>query len=108
MNNMIIICVHVPHDKLQVVAEAMFAAGAGKIGNYAKCCYFSEGTGQFLPLENSRPYVGIKTEINQVEEWRLEVATDEKDYENIIMAMLAAHPYEEPSWHAFRSLGSKL
>jgi hypothetical protein len=105
---MIIICVYVPYDKLQTVAEAMFLAGAGKIGNYTKCCYFSEGIGQFLPLDNSQPHIGTKLKVNQAAEYRLEIIVSEKDYEIVIQAMLASHPYEEPVWHAFRSLGPKI
>lgn len=105
---MITICVYLPFEALGSVSEAMFNAGAGKISGYDQCCYFSKGTGQFRPLEHSNPHVGKKLELNQVEEYRLEMITTEESYSKVIAAMKATHPYEAPAWHAFRSLGESL
>jgi hypothetical protein len=105
---MITICVYLPVGSLRAVTEAMFNAGAGQVGDYDQCCYFSKGTGQFRPLVQSNPSVGKKLQINQVEELRLEMVTTEEHYANVISAMKQTHPYEEPAWHAFRSLGETL
>ena len=40
------------------VREAMFAAGAGHIGDYSHCSWSVTGIGQFLPHEGASPAIG--------------------------------------------------
>lgn len=100
-------CVYVPKNALDHVAEAMFTAGAGKVGAYEKCAFYVSGIGQFLPLANSTPHIGEKLQLEHVQEYRLEVMVHDKDFDDVVQAMYNSHPYEEPVWHAFRSLDSK-
>src|SRR5262249_13160149 len=45
--------VFVPADSAEGVREAMFAAGAGNIGDYSRCSWSVSGTGQFLAHEGA-------------------------------------------------------
>ena len=96
---MIQIIVFVPQEHKEAVKEAMFAAGAGKMGSYDKCCFEYQGLGQFRPLEGSKPFIGTLNEIEQVPEVKIEMVCDERDFEAVIKAMLKAHPYQVPAYY---------
>ncbi|WP_422479819.1 NGG1p interacting factor NIF3 [Pleomorphochaeta sp. DL1XJH-081] len=89
---------HVPVSHVEQVKEAVFAAGAGTMGNYEKCCWQVIGTGQFLPMEGSSPYIGSVGEIERVDEYRVEMTVDESVISAVVSALLSAHPYEVPSY----------
>jgi hypothetical protein len=38
----------VPEEWLDATREAVFAAGAGRIGEYERCSWYAGGTGTFL------------------------------------------------------------
>ena len=72
------ICVFIPEDAAEQVKQAMFEAGAGKIGDYDCCCWQTPGQGQFRPLEGSSPFIGEQNRIETVAEFRIEmVCADE-------------------------------
>lgn len=48
------ICFYVPTSHADQVKSAMFAQGAGKIGNYSCCAWQILGQGQFMPLQVTR------------------------------------------------------
>ena len=50
--------VFVPREALKSVRDALFAAGAGRIGDYEHCSWYGEGTGTFLGGESTSPNVG--------------------------------------------------
>ena len=50
--------VFVPRNSLNDVREALFAAGAGRIGDYEHCSWYTDGTGTFLPGPGANPSVG--------------------------------------------------
>ena len=50
--------VYVPAENADAVREAMFAAGAGHIGDYSHCSWSVAGTGQFLPHDGASPAIG--------------------------------------------------
>lgn len=87
--------VYVPDEHLQKLEEALFAAGAGKIGNYSECSFVSEGIGSFKPEEKSNPYSGKKGERHLGVEKRLEVVFPIWLKSRVLSAMKATHPYEE-------------
>ena len=64
--------VFVPPDALEPVRDAIFAAGAGRIGDYERCCWYTEGTGTFLPREGADPTIGEVGKEQRVRELRLE------------------------------------
>jgi hypothetical protein len=91
--------VYVPETDLEKVKSALFAAGAGKIGNYDQCCWQTKGTGQFRPLPGSDPAIGTQGKVEQVDEWKVEIALEEKLLPKVLEALQAAHPYETPAFH---------
>lgn len=97
---MVQIIVFVPNDYKELLKDAMFKAGGGKIGNYDSCCFEQEGIGQFRPLENSNTFIGQVGEIEKVVETRIEMSCLKEKLADVIKAMKEAHPYETPAYYA--------
>ena len=93
------LCFYVPESHLEQVKSAVFAAGAGRIGDYDSCCWQVAGQGQFRPLAGSRPFLGETGEMQQVEEYRVELVCERQSIKSAVQALIDAHPYEEPAWH---------
>ena len=92
----------VPESHLESVKQAVFAAGAGKIGNYDSCCWQTPGTGQFRALDGSTPFLGELGRVEQVEEFKVELVCEAALIEQVIIALKSAHPYEEPAYDVIR------
>lgn len=88
---------YVPETHLQEVLDAMAAAGAGAIGDYDRCAFFSSGTGTFRPLEGANPYTGKVGEVETTSEVRLEMVCPPELLPSVLNAHNQAHPYEEPA-----------
>ena len=96
--------VFVPPEALEAGRDAVFAAGAGRIGDYERCSWYAEGTGTFRPLAGANPTVGEVGEDEQVVELRLETVFPEEAHERVVDALRAAHPYEEPAFDVYALL----
>ena len=96
------ICVFVPESAVEQVKQAMFAAGAGKIGDYDCCCWQTIGQGQFRPLEGSSPYIGEQHRIETVAEYRIEMVCAEASIKDVVTALKSSHPYEEPAYDVWK------
>ncbi len=94
--------VFVPLKDANKVADAVFAAGAGAIGNYSHCGFTTQGLGSFLPLERARPAIGRRGTLEKVPELRFETIVPAEKLTRVITAMLKAHPYEMPAYDIFR------
>jgi len=92
----------VPATHLEATKEALFDAGAGRIGDYDRCCWQVLGQGQFRPLPGSRPFLGSEGEIETVAEYRVELVVEERLARAAVEALRAAHPYEEPAFDLLR------
>ena len=92
----------VPETHLESVKAALFAAGAGRVGDYDSCCWQTKGQGQFRGLEGSAPYIGQKGEVEQIEEYKVELVCEEAMIHAVIEALKSAHPYEEPAYDVVR------
>lgn len=92
------IVVYVPQTHLEPVKQALFSAGAGRVGDYDCCAWQTLGQGQFRPLQNSNPYLGEKGVIETVAEYRVELICANECLGPAIESMLRAHPYEEPAY----------
>jgi dinuclear metal center YbgI/SA1388 family protein len=92
------IVVFVPDADLAKVSDAMFAAGAGLIGQYRECSFRVSGKGTFFGSEGTNPTLGKKGRREEVSELRLEVVCPEANLEAAIAAMRKAHSYEEPAF----------
>lgn len=91
--------VYVPKEKAAAFTNALFAAGAGHIGNYSECAFTSEGIGSFRPGNDTNPTIGQKggTRENVIEE-KVSVILPIHLQSQILSAMKAAHPYEEVAY----------
>ncbi|MDT5091217.1 MAG: hypothetical protein QOH60_580 [Mycobacterium sp.] len=93
--------VFVPLENADAVRAAMFAAGAGQIGDYSQCSWSVTGTGQFLPGQGASPAIGNIGSVEKVTEDRVEVIAPAPMRPSVLTAMRAAHPYEEPAFDVF-------
>lgn len=91
----------VPAEQLEAVADALFAAGAGRIGDYEKCSYRLSGEGTFYGTDSTNPVVGRKGRLERVAETRLEVIVPQRRLPEVTQALRAAHPYEEPAFDLY-------
>ena len=96
--------VFVPNNALEQVKSALFAAGAGTIGNYEHCCWQVQGTGQFKPLADSNPHIGAHDRLEKVDEWRVEMVVATAHIAKVIEALKQAHPYETPAYDVIEVL----
>ncbi|HEY8776101.1 MAG TPA: hypothetical protein VIM33_06405 [Gaiellaceae bacterium] len=93
--------VFVPREALNAVREALFAAGAGRIGDYERCSWYGEGTGTFLGGEGTSPNVGQPGREERVAELRLETVFPVEKQDEVLAALRRAHPYEEPAFDVY-------
>ncbi len=91
-----------PIDHMSNIQTAMFNAGAGHIGNYDSCSYYTDGNGTFRALEGTNPFVGNKNELHTENEYRLETIVPDSNLSRVISAMIEAHPYEEPAYDIYK------
>ncbi len=90
--------IFVPPENADAVRAAIFAAGAGRIGDYSQCGWSVTGTGQFLPGDGATPAIGSVGVPAKVVEDRIEVVAPAGARREVLSAMRAAHPYEEPAF----------
>lgn len=88
-----------PLDATESVLAAVFAAGAGAVGDYTECAWVVEGTGQFRPGPGADPAIGRVGDLERLPEHRVEVTFPRPLRATVIGALRAAHPYEEPAFH---------
>jgi len=93
--------VFVPPSSLDTVRDALFAAGAGRIGDYERCSWYAEGTGTFLGGEGTSPAIGEAGREERVAELRLETVYPDELHDRVLAALRAAHPYEEPAFDVY-------
>ncbi len=98
------ISIYVPESHLEPVKEALFAAGAGRAGDYDRCCWQTQGQGQFRPLEGSEPFIGEQGRDEVVAEYKIELVCDGDHIINAVQAMIEAHPYESPAYDVYQPL----
>ena len=95
------LAVFVPETHVEQVAQAVFEAGAGQLGNYCDCAFQAAGTGTFRPLSGAHPFIGQVDKVERVPEVRLETIMPADGTERVIAALKAAHPYEEPAYDVY-------
>lgn len=95
------IVVFIPVGHENQVLLAMTAAGAGWVGNYSHCTFQIPGTGTFMPMEGTSPYIGETGKLERVQEIRLETIVPSTVRNRVIQAMLKAHPYEEVAYDVY-------
>ncbi len=105
-NNLKQLTVFVPKDYSEKVKEAMFSAGAGRIGFYDECSFTVNGKGTFRPVEGSNPFSGQQNIRENADEDMISVIFEGFKQGQIVSAMKTAHPYEEVA-HQIYSLDNK-
>ncbi|MEH7302078.1 Nif3-like dinuclear metal center hexameric protein [Neobacillus drentensis] len=93
--------VFVPASHAEEIRNVLGKAGAGFIGNYSHCTFSTNGTGRFLPGENTNPFVGQPGQLEEVDEIRIETIVPEPLLKKAITAMVKAHPYEEVAYDVY-------
>jgi hypothetical protein len=94
----------VPREALDGVREALFAAGAGRIGEYERCSWYTEGTGTFLAGAGTSPTIGERGREERVAELRLETVYPADREDEVVAALREAHPYDEPAFDLYALL----
>ena len=97
-NQLLKLVTYIPEDQLEPVRSALFAAGAGVIGNYDQCSFGASGYGTFRGNEDSNPFVGRQGELHTEKEVRFETIIPRHKVSGIVSALLKAHPYEEVAY----------
>ena len=92
LNKIIVFC---PEENVQEVSQAMFEAGAGKIGDYEECSFEQTGQGYFKPVNDAKPTIGEIDKRESVKEKRIETLCSSHKTASVLSAMKEAHPYEE-------------
>ena len=95
----------VPREALDVTRDAVFGAGAGRIGDYERCSWYAAGTGTFLGGEGTDPAVGQAGVEERVAELRVETVVAEERVRAVVDALVAAHPYEEVAYDLYPLAG---
>lgn len=100
MNQLVHLAFYVPVSHAEAVKTAIFAAGAGKVGNYDCCSWQTLGLGQFRPLTGANPFLGEVDCIERVDEVKVETVCRADLLPAVVEALLVAHPYEEVAYMA--------
>lgn len=91
----------VPREALETTRDAVFAAGAGRIGDYERCSWYTAGTGTFLAGEGTNPSIGQVGKEQRVSELRVETVVPVDRARDVVAALRAAHPYEEVAFELY-------
>lgn len=92
----------VPQSHVEQVKNALFAAGAGRIGAYDRCSWQVLGHGQFRALDGSQPFIGQAGEVEQVQEWKVELVVSDELIRQAVAALKDSHPYEVPAYDVWK------
>nr|WP_297401827.1 YqfO family protein [uncultured Marinobacter sp.] len=95
-------CYFVPETHLEKTKQALFDAGAGRIGDYDCCAWQCRGQGQFRPLPGSDPYLGQSGSLEVVDEFKVELVCEDQWIVAVLKALRQSHPYEEPAYEILR------
>lgn len=88
----------VPVDHAEKLRSALFAAGAGNIGEYSETSFNVEGTGSFKGSANTHPFVGEPGKRHEEKETKIEMILPAYLKPQVIKALMDAHPYEEVAY----------
>ena len=91
----------VPREALDSTREAVFAAGAGRIGAYERCSWYGAGTGTFRGGPGTHPASGEPGREQRVSELRVETVVPDDRVDAVVAALRLAHPYEEPAYDLY-------
>ena len=90
-----------PEEALDATRDAVFDAGAGRIGDYERCSWYTAGTGTFLGGEATEPGGRRERGGGARAELRVETVVPEERLDDVVARSRAAHPYEEPAYDVY-------
>jgi hypothetical protein len=96
------IVIYVPESHSEILRNAIGEVGAGVIGNYTNCTFTIKGTGRFKPEAGSNPNIGEVGKLEEVNEERIETVCSEEKLMDVLKAIKAVHPYEEPATDVYQ------
>ena len=102
-----VLVAHIPATHTDEVLAALFAAGAGAVGDYRECAFVQRGEGRFRPVGSANPTIGEVGRPERVVEDRVEVALPRSRRAVVVAALRAAPPYEEPSFHVLANVADE-
>ena len=88
-------------ENAEQLRNALFEAGAGKIGNYEDCSFNSQGIGTYMGNENSNPEIGEQFEFVEAKELKIEVVFEKHLQPKILKALFSNHVYEEIAYEIY-------
>jgi dinuclear metal center YbgI/SA1388 family protein len=88
-------------ENVETLRNALFEAGAGKIGNYEDCSFNSKGIGTYMGNEDSNPEIGERFEFVENEEIKIEVTFEKQLQSKVLKALFAKHVYEEVAYEIY-------
>jgi hypothetical protein len=88
--------IFIPAENVDELLETLAAGHAGEIGNYDHCTSITQVQGTWRPLEGALPAVGEVGKLFMGSECKVEVNCREQYLNEVIEAVRAMHPYEEP------------
>ncbi len=97
-SNQFKLIVFLPENFAAKVLDTIFNSGGGIIGEYSNCSFSTNGTGTFKGSSKTNPNFGKKEVVEKINEVKIEVIVDSWKLNNVISAMLKAHPYQEPAY----------
>ena len=105
-NSLLKLVTFVPTDYLDTVRTALLDAGCGHIGNYDSCSFSASGEGSYRALEGANPFLGSVNKLHYEMEARLETILPSYKKSQVLKALLASHPYEEPAFEFYSLLNN--
>ena len=97
---------YAPVSEAGKIRNALFAAGAGRIGKYEECSFNIQGTGTFKPIQGAQPYVGEIGKRHYEQEERISVIFPKHLQSKILKNLFETHPYEEVAYEIFELLNN--
>jgi dinuclear metal center YbgI/SA1388 family protein len=89
---------YAPVNMAEKLKNALFAAGAGTIGNYSHCSFTTLGTGSFMPEEEANPTIGEIGQVHLEEEVQINLTFTASVEKKVLQALFKNHPYDEVAY----------
>jgi hypothetical protein len=93
---------YVPSSHLEIVKEAIFEKGAGRVQGYDRCCWQTLGNGQFRADKSCKPFLGEIGETHIEKEWKVECVVEDLYIKQVVKALILSHPYEVPGYSVIK------
>jgi dinuclear metal center YbgI/SA1388 family protein len=91
------LAVFCPAEAVESLIDAASSAGAGVIGAYSRCAFWTPGEGTFVGDSSTHPAVGSPEVRERVQEVKLEMSLLQSQAKSVLRAVKRVHPYEEPA-----------